>query len=190
MGGNGSTRWNYHSRKYLVEDSLILDTNRLMHEGVLQEGVHKFGGWGWWDAITGERASSLDYEVNTTNPAFLWIRLSYTFTQTRETMNYLIRLTTTRPNFGGLRWWFICPINITNRVCNLRIGKIYLPPFSLYFGCRVCNDLTYRSCQESDKRVDWLRRNPEALMEIIRNRDSADISKLFLAMKALKDRFA
>jgi len=29
---------------------------------------------------------------------------------------------------------------------------LYLPAGSLYFGCRHCYDLTYRSCQDSHKR--------------------------------------
>jgi hypothetical protein len=32
-----------------------------------------------------------------------------------------------------------------------RVGKLYLPPDGLYFGCRHCYELTYRSCQESHK---------------------------------------
>jgi hypothetical protein len=31
-----------------------------------------------------------------------------------------------------------------------------------YFACRHCYDLTYTSCQESDKRVSWYLRNYEA----------------------------
>jgi hypothetical protein len=32
-----------------------------------------------------------------------------------------------------------------------RVGKLYLPPGARYFGCRLCYDLTYTSCQESHK---------------------------------------
>lgn len=190
MGGYGSTRWNSHSKKYTVEDCYSLDTNLLAHEGKLRAGIHYFGGWQWQDTITGDRASSLGYEVDTTNSANSWVRLFYTITRTRQTVNYKISLTTTLPHFGGRRWWFICPLVVKNKYCNRRVGKIHLPPYGRYYGCRHCYDLTYRSCQESDKRVNWLRRNPEALMEIVRNSQSTDASKLFLAMRALNSRFA
>jgi hypothetical protein len=32
-----------------------------------------------------------------------------------------------------------------------RVGKLYLPLGSRYFGCRHCHELTYASCQESHK---------------------------------------
>lgn len=190
MGGSGSTRWVGYEKKYTVEDSFSLDANLWMREGVLQEGIYKIDIWHWQNAITGERASSLSYEVDTTNPAYSWIRLFYTITRTGDKVDYTLRLTSTCPYFGGLRWWFICPLVMNGRACHRRVGKIYLPPNGRYFGCRICNDLTYRSCQEADKRLNFLRRNPDALLEIVRNRDSADASKLFLAMKALRSRFA
>ncbi len=43
--------------------------------------------------------------------------------------------------FGGRRWWFVCP------ECHRRIGILYLVGTDL--GCRLCHDLTYRSCRES-----------------------------------------
>jgi hypothetical protein len=62
-----------------------------------------------------------------------------------------VELTTTRPRFGGLRWWFVCPLLVSGRPCRRRVGKLYLPPRARYFGCRHCYDLTYTSCQESRK---------------------------------------
>jgi hypothetical protein len=185
VGGCNSTRWIGHSKKLTVEACQSLDANRFMREGGLRENAHKIDIWHWLNAITGERVSSLSYEVDTTNPAYSWIRLSYTITRTGDKVDYTLRLTSTRPYFGGLRWWFICPLSVNGRSCNRRVGKIYLPPSGRYFGCRHCYDLTYRSSQEADKRLYWLRRNPEALMEIVRNRQSVDASKLFLALKAL-----
>jgi hypothetical protein len=51
----------------------------------------------------------------------------------------------------GLRWWFVCPLIGQGRTCARRVGKLYLPPGSRYFGCRHCHELTYTSCQESRK---------------------------------------
>jgi hypothetical protein len=72
------------------------------------------------------------------------------------------------------RWWFVCPLVVNGRPCNRRVGKLYLPGASRYFGCRHCYDLTYTSCQEHDKRVDRLRKllrwNPGALNALVDER--------------------
>ena len=64
-----------------------------------------------------------------------------------ELVSYPVALDTTRCNYGGKRYWFLCPI------CKKRVAKIYLPPRGKYFACRACNYLTYRSCKEHDARV-------------------------------------
>ena len=93
-----------------------------------------------------------------------------------------IPLTKTRPNFGGQRWWFICPLTVNGVACGRRVRKLYLPPGGQYFGCRNCYDLTYESAQEHDSRVDALLKNPDALLAAV---ESKDFSEAFLAMKAL-----
>jgi hypothetical protein len=62
-----------------------------------------------------------------------------------------VKLLTTEPNFGGVRWWFACPFTIEGERCNRRVAKLYLPPGEHEFGCRKCHDLTYQSSQESHK---------------------------------------
>jgi hypothetical protein len=44
MGGYGSGRWRGHMKKDIVEDCRVLDVNRWTREGILHEGVHRFGG--------------------------------------------------------------------------------------------------------------------------------------------------
>jgi hypothetical protein len=186
MGGYGSGRWRGHTKKDVVEDCRVLDVNRWTREGILRPGVHHFGGWKWSHAATGEETSSFGYEVNMTDIAFPWVRLYYTFTRTQEHMDYKIRLQTTRPCFGGLRWWFTCPLLRLGRPCNQRVSKLYLHAGGRYYGCRHCYDLTYQSCQESDKRVSYLRQHPNALMALFEG-DMKDLptSQLLLALKAV-----
>jgi hypothetical protein len=50
------------------------------------------------------------------------------------------RLTTTRPPFGGLRWWFVCPA--TGRLC----AKLFLPLGRRQFLSRTAYRLGY-ACQ-------------------------------------------
>ena len=56
------------------------------------------------------------------------MRLRYT--ANGNPVDYRVRLTSTRPNFGGLRWWFVCPL------VRRRVAKLYLPPGQIYFGSR------------------------------------------------------
>jgi hypothetical protein len=185
MGRYGSGRG--HSKKEIVEDCRVLDVNRWTREGILREAVHHFGGWKWCNAATGEETSSIGYEVDTTDMAFPWVRLSYTFRRTQEQMDFTIRLQITRPYVGGLHWWFICPLLRLGSPCNHRVSKLYLPPDARYYGCRHCYDLTYQSCQESDKRVTFLRKHPEALMALLDGPlEDVPTSQLLLGLKVLR----
>ena len=64
-------------------------------------------------------------------------------------MDYVVHLVSALPHFGGVRWYFLCPLVHEGRPCLHRGEKLYLPPGGLYFGCRKCYDLTYTSSQES-----------------------------------------
>jgi len=174
MGGYGSTRWGGHRKKGTVEECRWLDVNRWMREGIIAPDHWRVGGWKWMDAETGETTSSIGYEVRT-QEASGWVRLHYTFKSGPNEgrgIDYKVPLVTTRPHFGGLRWWFICP----GQHCGgRRVGKLYLPYGQLYFLCRRCHDLTYRSSQEHDKTMDRYRKmwryDPEALMVLMRGGD-------------------
>jgi hypothetical protein len=192
MGGSGSGNF-YHwwrgNKKGTVESCRSLDANRWMREGILTARVHQHGGWNWYNSTTGERTSSIGYEVCTLDLDAPWLRLHYNFTASGVSVDYRVRLATTRPRFGGLRWWFLCPLSCGGRPCGRRVGKLYLPPGGGYFGCRHCHDLTYESAQEHDKRVDALRRNPDALFAILDQLDDPDVpfnSNLLVALKAAR----
>ncbi len=58
-----------------------------------------------------------------------------------------LSFTTTVPHLGGVRYWFICPY------CDRRVGSLYRPKFAVYFKCRNCYNLTYKSAQTHDSRV-------------------------------------
>jgi hypothetical protein len=62
-------------------------------------------------------------------------------------VRYSSHLVTTRCNYGGFRWWYLCP----NTQCRNRVGKLYMPYHAKYFLCRDCHNLTYESCRESHK---------------------------------------
>lgn len=156
MGGPGSgnfDHWRRHPKKETVEECLSIDANLWMREGVLKAGTHSVGSLRW--TYPGGGSFSVLHEVDTLDPdrpfVWLWYSWVWTATQQQESAGYRVALTTTRPRFGGLRWWFVCPLVVNGRPCGRRVGKLYLPPSGRYFGCRRCHDLTYTSCQQSHK---------------------------------------
>lgn len=183
MGGYGSTRWGSHWKRFTVDDCAVLDASRWTRTGVLAVPL------GW-------RAGSFGYAVHSPNLGEPVIRLHYTLGLSNERIEYPIDLTATRPHFGGLRWWFLCPMPKNRRrdvlPCGRRVGKLYLPPGARRFACRVCHDLTYESCQTSDKRLSWFRRNEEAMMMMIEAGGVANLSatQLMLVAKAMRWAFA
>ena len=97
----------------------------------------------WTSGITG-RKDTIGYELNMN--ARPYIRLTYTTTtRTGEKIDsdYRISLTTTGCYLGGERYWFLCP------GCVRRAGILYQTSQSTTFICRKCNNLTYKSCNES-----------------------------------------
>ena len=92
--------------------------------------------------------ASANYSVSAGDDDERVLLLSYCL-RGSEDISTAIRLHTTRPNFGGRRWWFECPLLVGDRECGRRAGKLYLK--GRYFGCRDCHDLTYQSCQESHR---------------------------------------
>ena len=76
----------------------------------------------------------------------------------------VIPLQSTRPHFGGSRWWFACP------GCKKRCKKLYMPPGKCEFGCRLCHNLTYISSQTAhtlsgDRAVQSVRKYRVDLMK-------------------------
>lgn len=187
MGGFGSGSHNRRWRKKtVVEDCLRLDAARWMREGILWADHYCIGSWRW-DYASGKHVS-VSYEVDTRDTTSPHVRLCYSWiwtrTQQHDSADYRVQLVTTRPQFGGLRWWFICPLTVNSRPCDRRVGKLYMPPHARYFGCRHCHDLTYTSAQEHDSRVGRLRRNPAALLALMDNLETLSPNQLFLALKA------
>jgi hypothetical protein len=111
--------------KRRVESCLIIGTPR----GALRDIK---GRWDWplygW---------TVDYAINAT---YSELRLSFNHGVHVEQE---ISLLHTTPNYGGVRWWFLCP------KCSRRVSNLYRPSGAYCFLCRHCYDLTYESAQMS-----------------------------------------
>ena len=75
-----------------------------------------------------------------------YLRLLYTQTDdegNKQHFDYKITLHRTPCNYGGWRYWFLCPLGTKG---GLPCGKISAVLYKAgdYFGCRRCHNLTYR----------------------------------------------
>ena len=154
MGGSGSGNryhWWRSSKKTAVEECLSINASRCLLAGTLRAGNILVGSWEW--TYPSGKRFPICYAAKTsdTDEPRLWLSYSWTWNGRgpTESATYVVHLTTTRPHFGGLRWWFLCPMTVNGRPCKRRVGNLYLPTPARYFGCRHCHNLTYTSCQES-----------------------------------------
>jgi hypothetical protein len=169
-----SSRWGWHTKRQTVEDSRTLDLSELARKVAVNSWSSGRVSWFRGEA----EVASICYAVTQEGSGPV-VTLEYTITRTGELVTIPIELETTQPRFGGVRWWGRCP-------CSRRVGKLYLPGGATRFACRHCHGLTYTSCQEHDKRVDALRRNPDALAALVNNPRGCSPSDLCLALKALR----
>lgn len=138
MGGYGSGRYP-DTYNYTVEDCLTIDINWLKRKGHIKAGYSSSGILTW--SRNGNVTSSLALTTHLdADPPY--ICLLYTWNKT-EKRDYRVFLATTRPYYGGTRYWFHCPN------CGKRVGKLHNAPGSGSFLCRTCQNLTYTSCRES-----------------------------------------
>jgi hypothetical protein len=96
---------------------------------------------------------------------------------------YAIPITSTRPHFGGMRFWFRCPVMRDGIPCGRRVGRLYLPPDTKIFGCRGRLNLTYRSTQTHDPRTYKLAQDLGAIDAAFH---SGDLRRGLLASRALR----
>ena len=130
MGGFGS------GRKFgtpTVEAGLILDLSWMLRSGLIKRGANVTGHLTW----TGRsgRVTVIGYTAFMAEPGAERLELSLASSTNRQT----VRLSITVPNFGGKRWWMICPISSS------RVNKLYLPRDTDRFASRNAYNLHYRS---------------------------------------------
>lgn len=149
MGGPGSGRFfRQGTRKATVEESLALAITNFKWRFQPSCG----SGTITWSSLSGNKSSvGFVTKLDSIGPI---CTLSYQWQGTEE-VEVPIRLQSTPTQFGGIRWWFTCPLSRNGVPCDRRTAKVYLPPGGKYFGCRICHDLTYRSAQEAhrDERI-------------------------------------
>ena len=127
------SRWN---SKKTTESQDRIDIRLLKKWGHLNGSTY-FGSWSW--SCDGKTTGSINYRVDSER-----IVLSYRHRVSGgewESVEQRISFDRTHCNYGGFRWWFLCPR------CNCRVAVLYCA--GKYFLCRHCYDLTYSSQQEN-----------------------------------------
>ena len=135
-------RWYYNNKK-TVEESTELCIFRLNKWGLLK-GWHNTTLTWTRKFSDNESSAGLVIDVVCEHP---YAKLNYTITRYRDgskqSYDYRIGLAKTPCHLGGVRFWFLCPH------CGRRSGKLYRKPLGEVYLCRICNDLTYESRNES-----------------------------------------
>jgi hypothetical protein len=153
----------YPNRKSTVEASCDVSIFKLKKWGMLSGYNYKV--ITWTRSGSGKKTIvGVACDVTVEEP---YVRFLYGITnQSGDTTDYDYEapLTTTPCYFGGVRYWFLCPM------CYSRVGALYLSPGHVRFRCRHCNDLSYNSrnagcmgafgvaCRKADKLRSELKR--------------------------------
>jgi hypothetical protein len=146
MTTSGRGVWSRKTRVDEVRSIDILDLQR-------KEVFSKDSSWSWtstWSR-SGEVIASVSYRVEAGKNGPSGLRFMYAITDTdtgeKKDYNYVIPVDATPCNYGGKRWWYVCPLVMNGRSCRRRCRIVYMPPGAEYFGCRECYQLTYESRQ-------------------------------------------
>lgn len=118
MGGFGSGR---RAGRPLADSSLRVDIGWMLRTGRAHDGGITHGTLEWHKG--GEPVGSINYTANLYDPESATLELRYRRKEgsKAELVNQLVHLCHTRPNYGGRRWWMLCPFE------GSRALKLYLP---------------------------------------------------------------
>ncbi|MFX0200977.1 MAG: hypothetical protein ACFFCW_33070 [Candidatus Hodarchaeota archaeon] len=141
----------YWDKKYTVEDCRSVRISFLKKHGYFSEPCC-ISGTIFWKNCFDEKTGSIGITVSTLD-SIGYVRFNYTITDRntgeKTDYDYKVQLTTTPCNFGGVRYWFICPLSRNGVYCGRRVAVLYKAPGAYYFGCRHCYNLSYESRNES-----------------------------------------
>ena len=175
----GRPRW---TSRWTVEECRWIDIEAMHSDGVL---VSPPGTRWWvvWKDADGKAEGTLGYSIVANLRCGIALRIDGMPTdgQVWSSFTYLIEIATSRPRFGGRRYWFRCPVIRDGTPCGKRVGRLYLPPGQQVFACRICYNLTYQSTKYHDQRVDLMMRDPAALLSALAGEN---LNQALLAFKA------
>lgn len=137
--------------------------SKIIKEDCRSISIYDFNKWGAlnndyyassvvWSNRDKEETGRIKYKINKEE---MYIELDYKIKKRTENdwtnINYKIPLTKSSCNYGKERFWFICPMFKNGMYCGKRVAKMYLSPYSNYFACRNCLNLSYQSRNDNNK---------------------------------------
>ena len=149
MGG-----WSYvrPRGKPPTEGALRIDLADCIRKGMMCPGRRVSGTMSWTQVRTQEVIGTIGYESCMISAECAWMRLHYTRTPPdgpKVARDYRVEVEVTRPNYGGIRWWFLCPKS------GRRVQVLYKPGFGDIFASRQAWGLAYQSQRQSpEERAD------------------------------------
>ena len=120
----------YWDKKDTVEESRSVSISFLKKQGYFSEPC-SMSGTLFWKNCHGEQVGSISVFVSTMY-GDNYVRFYYTVTDRssgeKTDYDYKVQLITTPCNLGGVRYWFICPLNKNGVYCGRRVAKLYKAP--------------------------------------------------------------
>jgi hypothetical protein len=156
----GRRRW---TTRLTVEECCALDIGYLVRAGVFDADPRSLCAFTWNDS-GGTPISSVTFRVFPDRTGSLAVHFDHRVAATpcnpARIQRQIVQIAVTSCHFGGIRRRFRCSIVRDGYPCKRRVRVLYSTPREKLFGCRECHNLTYRSAQTHDKRIDWLLKLP------------------------------
>lgn len=156
----GLKRW---TDRLTVEECFAFDIGNLVRAGAFEAEPGVPCSTTWNDSA-GMPISSVTFRIFPDRTGALAVHVYHPVPATPSSparvQRQIVQITSTRCHFGGIRRWFRCSLIRDGYPCKNRVRALYSTPREKLFGCRQCHNLTYRSAQEHDKRIDWLLKLP------------------------------
>jgi len=143
--------------KAIAEQSNSLSIFWLKKNGYLHKDYSQRYGLITWTYGYSENKSSIGLTVKRDNWGMpeeqTHIQLNYTHTSNwngeKSEMDFKIPLATTPCNYGGVRYWFVCPLYKNGQYCGRRVGVLFC--IGKWFGCRHCGEIAYAAQMRGGK---------------------------------------
>jgi hypothetical protein len=183
----GRRRW---TNRLTVEECCSFDIAELVRAGALPGDPRALCSTTWTHS-SGSSMQKVTFRVLPGHTRGLVIHVYHSVPATlydpARIQQQSIPIATTACNFGGVRYWFRCPLIRDGYPCRIRGRVLYATPHERLFGCRKCHNLTYESVQKHDKRIDQLLKLP--LQDFNHTLATGTLRQRLLAVQASTERF-
>jgi hypothetical protein len=182
------------NRRLTTEECRVLEIGPLVRAGLFLEPLPTTCTITWPEVIGSEHIG-LEGTVSrwSENKWYLVLRHSmvHCLPPGPLALPFTLRITRTPCYYVGWRYWLRCPqVREGRLICRRRVTKLFLPPGHDSFGCRQCHDLSYRSVQEHDQRVDRLVKNLFLLPWVLTSPKRSLMLKAYIRLVQRLDRKA